>query len=94
MNVADSEVVRSLMQDAGYARADQLADADVVLINTCAIRDGAEKKVWNRLREVNAAIGRRAATARRTPASAPLVGLLGCMAERLKGRLLEQEILP
>jgi len=91
MNVADTEVVRSLMQDAGYTRAEQLAEADVVLINTCAIRDGAEKKVWNRLREVNSVIGRRTAAARRNPGSAPLVGLLGCMAERLKGRLLEQD---
>jgi predicted permease len=70
MNEADSEVVLSLLAAAGYARTRAAADADVLLINTCAIREAAEDKVWARLAEFRAA---RAAKKKRRP----LVGVLG-----------------
>ena len=89
MNVADTEVVRALLDGSGFETAATVADADVVLINTCAIRDGAERRIWSRLREVNALTGRKT----RKAGTAPLVGLLGCMAERLKDRLLEDDAL-
>ena len=50
MNVADTEVVRAVLKGANYAHAASLAEADVVLLNTCAIREGAEQKIWQRLR--------------------------------------------
>ena len=97
MNVADTEVVRALLQGAGYAHAPTIDEADVVLLNTCAIREGAEGKIWERLRAIRAAKKRAAAgwRARGEPAAprGPVVGILGCMGERLKGRLLEQEAL-
>jgi len=97
MNVSDSEVVRAVLAESGFSPSVSLDAADVVLINTCAIREGAEQRVWNRLREVNALTGRKLhmKSKRRSSSdakrAAPMVGLLGCMAERLKGRLLEEE---
>ena len=91
MNVSDTEVVRALLNEAGYARAMAADSADVVLINTCAIREGAEAKIWNRLRELRA-IGSRDRRTRAERGDPPrLVGVLGCMGERLKGKLLEAE---
>jgi len=83
MNVADTEVVSAVLSGAGYLPCDTPAEADVVLVNTCAIREGAEMRVWNRLRELRAELRKRR--------SASVVGVLGCMAERLKGKLLEDE---
>ena len=83
MNESDTEVVWGVLASAGYQRAAAEADADVVLLNTCAIRDGAEAKVWARLRAL------RAATIKHRRRR--VVGLLGCMAERLKARLLQAE---
>jgi len=108
MNVSDSEVVHSLLADAGYSRAESIAQADVVLLNTCAIREKAEARIFDRLREIRALKREedvmRRRHARQSAAAAndeavPLwprqqpkvVGLLGCMGERLKGRLLERE---
>jgi len=92
MNVADSETVLGILQGAGYGRAAGPEGAAVVLLNTCAIREGAEAKVWGRLRQLRSDL-RPAPAARRGegPKSPrpPVVGVLGCMAERLKGRLLE-----
>jgi Uncharacterized protein family UPF0004 len=82
MNVADSEVVRALLVSSGYVEAASMDDAQIVLCNTCAIRDKAESKVWQWLHEKRAA-DRRDGRARRTYA------LLGCMAERLKESILE-----
>ena len=86
MNVADTEVVRAVLQGANYTRAETLEEADVALLNTCAIRDNAEAKIWNRLREIRAS-KRRAADGWRKRGLAerprgPVVGLLGCMGER------------
>ena len=92
MNVSDTEVVRAVLKEAGYGVASSVAAADVVLLNTCAIREKAEATIWNRLREIRAE-SRKAREAARTRGSTPpkVVGLLGCMGERLKGRLLENE---
>ena len=94
MNVADTEVVRAVLKGSNYSYATNVAEADVVLLNTCAIRENAESKIWNRLRVIRAekqkaAKGWRTRAAR--PPRGPIVGLLGCMGERLKGKLLEEE---
>lgn len=49
MNVADSEIVETILEGAGFAKTLDMQGADVVLVNTCAIREGAEKKIWNKL---------------------------------------------
>lgn len=92
---ADTEVVHSVLQGSGYVQASTFSEADVVLLNTCAIRENAESKIWTRLREIRAA--KRRATegwrqrGERAPPSGPVVGILGCMGERLKGKLLETD---
>ncbi len=82
MNVADSEVVVSLMQGEGYFHTGNIAEADVIFINTCSIRDHAEARIWNRLKEMRSYKRKRPGT---------LVGIIGCMAERLKDQLIERE---
>ena len=82
MNVADSETVLGILQAAGFVRAPAPSEAAVVLVNTCAIREGAEAKVWGRLRQLQRELGP-------SKSGRPVVGVLGCMAERLKGQLLE-----
>ena len=82
MNVGDTEIVVAIMQQEGYVYTDKIEEADVVLINTCSIRDNAEQRIWGRLREM-------AHLRRRRPGL--LVGIIGCMAERLRERLLEGE---
>ncbi len=83
MNVADSELVASILGGDGYALAADEGDADVVLLNTCAIREKAEDRIRRRL------IHLRARKERRQPGLQ--IGVLGCMAERLRSKLLEQE---
>ncbi len=75
MNVGDSEIVVSIMQQEGYRYTEVLEEADVVLINTCSIRDNAEQRIWGRLSEM-----------RRMRKQKPslIIGIIGCMAERLK----------
>ena len=82
MNFADSEVVASILQNEGYGATRNFEEADLILVNTCSIREKAEATVRKRLTEF-----RKAKQAKRTL----LVGILGCMAERLKGKLLEEE---
>ena len=82
MNFSDSEVVASIMSKKGYNTTRNIDDADVVLINTCSIRDNAEKRVRNRLTEFKK---------KKSDNPEMVVGILGCMAERLKKSLLEQE---
>ena len=77
MNVADSEVVRTLLRGDGLREAESASTADVVLLNTCAIRDKAEQKVWTRLRDLRGRKGVEGQT----------VAVLGCMAERVKDDL-------
>ncbi len=82
MNVADSEVVNSIMLDAGFAVIDAPEEADIIFLNTCAIRDNAEQRIRNRLNALNVLKKKKPGL---------IVGMLGCMAERLKNKLLEEE---
>lgn len=79
MNVNDSEVILSILQKHGYSLREDMDRADVIIINTCAIRDNAEQRIWGRLD-----IFRQLRQRRRV-----IVGVVGCMAERLKEKLLE-----
>ena len=79
MNVADSEVVASVMQMAGYETTDSIDEADAVFLNTCSVRDNAEQKIYHRLEAL-------AALRRKRPL---IIGVLGCMAERAQQDLLE-----
>lgn len=89
MNVADSDVVRSVLIEAGHVNVDSVDEADVILTNTCAIRENAESKIWHRLKYFQSMRNKNRALHVRK-AGYPLVGVLGCMAERLKTRLLEE----
>lgn len=82
MNVADSEVVASIMETIGYEQTSDASEADAVLLNTCSIRDNAEQKIHARLAELNAR--RRARDGKRFA-----IGVIGCMAERAKTDLIE-----
>lgn len=82
MNFSDSEVVASIMKNDGYATTRNVDEADVVLINTCSIRENAETRVRNRLTEFKK---------KKEDNPELVVGILGCMAERLKKNLLEEE---
>ncbi len=82
MNVADSEVVASVMKMAGYDTTDTLDAADAIFINTCSIRDNAEQKIFSRLNQLNAL--------RRNRKRRLIVGIIGCMAERLKEVLINE----
>ena len=79
MNVADSEVVASVMQMAGYETTEVLDEADAVFLNTCSIRDNAEQKIYHRLDALEAVKRKRSL----------IIGVLGCMAERVKDDLLQ-----
>ena len=99
MNVADSEVVASVMQMAGYETTEELDEADAVFLNTCSIRDNAEQKIYHRLDALDAikrqrqkANSPRNATLsqrEQLTANGLIIGVLGCMAERVKDDLLE-----
>lgn len=87
-----------MLKTAGYQRTDDPEVAHVVLLNTCAIREGAEQRIWGRLGRFKALKADRRAAARRAGAGSskgvgagPVVGVLGCMAERLKEQLLVKE---
>lgn len=82
MNFSDSEIVASVMREAGYATTSDVNNADLIFLNTCAIRDNAEQKVRNRLKHLNFIKTKKPGT---------LIGILGCMAERLKAQLLDEE---
>ncbi len=80
MNVGDSEIVVSILQKEGYTYCDSIDQADVILINTCSIRDNAEQRIWGRLSEMRHLRRKRKSL---------VIGVIGCMAERLKESLLE-----
>lgn len=82
MNVNDTELVYSILLKNGFQKSDTIDDADVVLLQTCAIRDSAEQKIWARLRDLR--------QLKRSRKHLKL-GLLGCMAERLRERVVERE---
>ena len=84
MNVNDTEVIWSILEEKGYSRTTNSADADVWLIVTCSIREGAESKIWRKLGRIS----------HKKSIGGPVrksvkVGVLGCMAERLKEQFLE-----
>ncbi len=81
MNLADSEVVASLLKDDGYEFTEVLDDADVALVNTCSIRDHAEQRVIGRMGELKRV---------KTVNPSLIIGILGCMAERLREKLSDQ----
>ena len=85
MNVADSEVVASVMQMAGYETTEVLDEADAVFLNTCSVRDNAEQKIYHRLEALDALRRQR----QKTCQQGLIVGVLGCMAERVKDDLLQ-----
>ena len=80
MNVNDSEVILSILQDEGYALTDIIDEANIILANTCSIRDNAEQRVWGRIDQFRLQKRKR---------SGVIIGIVGCMAERLKTKLLE-----
>ena len=80
MNVADSEVVASVMKMAGYDTCDDIKDADAIFLNTCSVRDNAEQKIYNRLDTLHA---------ERRKGRRLILGVLGCMAERVKNDLID-----
>jgi tRNA-2-methylthio-N6-dimethylallyladenosine synthase len=82
MNFSDSEIVASILETQDYESTNDIKSADLILLNTCSIRDNAEQRVRNRLNELHA-------LKRRHPGL--VIGLLGCMAERLKDKILEDE---
>lgn len=82
MNFADSEVVASILGNSGFDSTNQFLDADLILINTCAIRDNAEQRVRHRLMHLSAVKKKK---------KGAVIAVLGCMAERLKEKFLEEE---
>jgi len=82
MNFSDSEIVASILLDNGFETTRDYKEADVVFINTCSIRENAEQRVRNRLKEFESAKAKNPGM---------IVGVLGCMAERLKSKFLEEE---
>ncbi|MEM7038402.1 MAG: tRNA (N6-isopentenyl adenosine(37)-C2)-methylthiotransferase MiaB, partial [Bacteroidota bacterium] len=82
MNFSDTEIIASVLTDMGYGFTRQELEADLVLLNTCSIRENAEQKIWNRLQALRHA-------KKKNPGL--VVGVMGCMAERLKKKFLEQE---
>lgn len=82
MNFSDSEIIASILSKEGYKNTSTEADADVIFLNTCSIRDNAESRIWTRLKDLKH---------RKKKNPDLVVGVLGCMAERLKAKLLDQE---
>ncbi len=82
MNFSDSEIVASILSESGFETTGDFTNADVIFINTCSIRENAETRVRNRLKEFKVAKGKNPGM---------VVGVLGCMAERLKAKFLEEE---
>lgn len=80
MNVADTEIIFSILEKEGYGRTDEMSEADVIMANTCSIRDNAEQRIWGRIEQFNLQKKERKGV---------VVGILGCMAERLKEQLLD-----
>lgn len=80
MNVVDSEVIFSIMRKEGYERTTSMDDADIILANTCSVRDNAEQRIWGRLEVFRTQKVKRPQV---------VIGIVGCMAERLKDKLIE-----
>ncbi len=82
MNFADTEVVNSILMDDGMSPVQAAEDADIIFVNTCSIRENAETRVWNRLKEFRSL---------KKEKSHLTVGVMGCMAERIKEKIIDQE---
>jgi len=80
MNVNDTEVIFSILKKAGYDRTEKMEEADLIMANTCSVRDNAEQRIWGRIEVFNQVRKKRPSA---------LVGIVGCMAERLKDKLLD-----
>lgn len=87
MNESDSEIINSILKNNGYELSKSIEDADIVLINTCAIRENAENKIWNRLQDIK---GMKNSQKNNLRNKKLITGVLGCMAERLKEKLIEK----
>ncbi len=87
MNVNDTEIVYSILTKHNYSRTSDINSADIALLMTCAIREGAEHKIFHRLQDIGAIRRKR----KKTGSSPMTVGLIGCMAERLKDQIFEKE---
>ena len=83
MNVNDSEVILSILQDAGYALTENIDEADLILANTCSIRDNAEQRIWGRIEQFRL---------QKRRCDGVIIGIVGCMAERLKEKLLDSHV--
>ena len=94
MNVADSEVVASVMRMAGYETTEELSEADAIFLNTCSVRDNAEQKIYHRLEALNGEKMKRLKALRQAQGPSEknplIIGVLGCMAERVKEELMEK----
>ena len=90
MNVADSEVVASVMGMAGYEVTENLDEADAVFLNTCSVRDNAEQKIIHRLEALKSEKLKRLKGKREGTGNPFIIGVLGCMAERVREQLIEQ----
>lgn len=84
MNLNDTDIVWSILKKEGFEKTEVEEDADIFLVMTCAIREGAENKIWHRLDHLRG-------FKRRAKDRAVKIGILGCMAERLKEKLIEKE---
>lgn len=82
MNVSDSEVILSILKDEGYERTETMEDADIILANTCSVRDNAEQRVLGRIDEFKG---------ERKKDENVIIGIVGCMAERLKDKLIKEK---
>ena len=82
MNFSDSEIVASILTKEGYSITNTIENSDLILINTCSIREKAEETIRNRLRNINVIKKNKPSL---------IIGILGCMAERLKEKLLNEE---
>jgi len=80
MNVNDTEVIFSILGAQGYSRTEDMSEADIIMANTCSVRDNAEQRIWGRLEQFNLQKKKRPSV---------LIGIVGCMAERLKDKLLD-----
>jgi len=80
MNVNDTEVIFSILAKEGYERTENMEEADLIMANTCSVRDNAEQRIWGRIEQFNLQRKKRPGT---------VVGIVGCMAERLKDKLLD-----
>ena len=89
MNSADSEIVASILEGAGMEFSSDINEANLILINTCAIRENAEAKIWHRLDYLNSQKSREIYN-QQGHQGKRIIGVLGCMAERLKEKMVEK----